>query len=141
MFYKAMLKKKKNKKAFTLIELIVVIAIIGVLVAILVPVMGGFVTSAQNTTNAANARTIYSVAQAQAQFYLSKNSAVAASTYDSKTSASPSTYMFDVKAMVTGSAASGWYQVIVGTNNYVSSVTYYATTASAAPSAAYPTSS
>ena len=68
MFYKAMLKKKKNKKAFTLIELIVVIAIIGVLVAILVPTLSGFVGNASTNTALANARTVYSVAQAQLQF-------------------------------------------------------------------------
>lgn len=68
MLYRAMLKrenaKKNGKKAFTLIELIVVIAIIGVLVAILVPTMMGFVTDAQNATAEANARTIYSAATA-----------------------------------------------------------------------------
>lgn len=61
-----MLKKKKSKRAFTLIELIVVIAIIGVLIAILVPTMNGFVDQARTTTDLANARTIYSVAAAEA---------------------------------------------------------------------------
>lgn len=72
MFYKALQKRRsnenKNKKAFTLIELIVVIAIIGVLVAILVPTMTGFVDQAEQATADANARTIYSIAQAQATF-------------------------------------------------------------------------
>lgn len=68
MFLKAMLKRKNNKKAFTLIELIVVIAIIGVLVAILVPTMNGFVDDAKEATCLANARTGYSVAVAELNF-------------------------------------------------------------------------
>lgn len=70
MFYRAMLKKenarKQGKKAFTLIELIVVIAIIGVLIAILVPTMMGFVTQAEDQARLANARTVYSAATAAA---------------------------------------------------------------------------
>lgn len=76
MFYKALQKRKKNnKKAFTLIELIVVIAIIGVLVAILVPTMNGFVSDAQEATALANARTVYSVGQAEIAFALTNDGA------------------------------------------------------------------
>ncbi len=48
----------KRKKAFTLIELIVVIAIIGALIAILVPTMNGFVDDARETVLEANSRGI-----------------------------------------------------------------------------------
>jgi len=72
MFYRAMLKKenarKNGKKAFTLIELIIVIAIIGILIAILVPTMLGFLKEAKESTALANARTAYSSAAAAITF-------------------------------------------------------------------------
>ena len=57
-------KFKDNKKGFTLIEMIVVIAIIGVLAAILVPSLSGYLSEAKDTQSEANARTFYTAAQA-----------------------------------------------------------------------------
>ena len=55
---------KKKLKGFTLIELIVVIAIIGVLAAILVPSMIGYLRQARAARMNANARSAFSAAQA-----------------------------------------------------------------------------
>ncbi|MBR1738886.1 MAG: type II secretion system protein [Ruminococcus sp.] len=51
--------KKSNNKGFTLVELVVVIAIIGVLAAILVPSMMGYVKKSRLKTANGNAKTAY----------------------------------------------------------------------------------
>ena len=53
-------KVKKNKKGFTLIELVVVIAILGILAALAIPRFTGTQLRAQERTHNANVRTIQS---------------------------------------------------------------------------------
>lgn len=61
-----MLKKlRKNKKGFTLAELLIVVAIIGVLVAISIPIFTSQLKKARLATNQANARAAYAAATTQ----------------------------------------------------------------------------
>lgn len=55
-------KNLKNKKGFTLIELIVVIVIIGILAAIVIPNLAGFTNSAKIKADVATARTLATAA-------------------------------------------------------------------------------
>lgn len=54
------LNKKRNKKGFTLVELVVVIAILGVLSAIAVPRFAGTLNNSKVTADQASAKTIVS---------------------------------------------------------------------------------
>ena len=56
---KLMTKVRKNKKGFTLAELLVVVAIIGVLVAVSIPVFGNALEKANNARDLANVRAAY----------------------------------------------------------------------------------
>lgn len=54
-----MLKKLTNKKGFTLMEMLIVVAIIAVLVAIAIPTFNGALTKAKEATDVANIRAAY----------------------------------------------------------------------------------
>lgn len=61
-FGETLRKKRKEKKGFTLLELIIVIAIIAILLALLVPNMSKILGNANKTSKNANVKTMYTSA-------------------------------------------------------------------------------
>lgn len=79
--------KNSNKKGFTLVELVVVIAIIGVLAAILVPSMMGYVKKSRLKTANGNAKTAYNAVAEYLADQETQGKLASASTDAAKTSA------------------------------------------------------
>ena len=61
-----MLKKFTNKKGFTLMEMLIVVAIIAVLVAIAIPTFNGALTKSKEAADLANIRAAYAEYQVKA---------------------------------------------------------------------------
>lgn len=67
------LKKKQNKKGFTLVEIIVVLVILAILAAIAVPAVLGYIDDAKQSKYIAEARSIYLVVQTEEAKYKASN--------------------------------------------------------------------
>ncbi len=74
--------KKLNKKGFTLAELLVVVAIIGVLVAISIPIFTSQLEKSRDAVTLANLRSAYAMAQAE---YLTANGVADEDTQNGQT--------------------------------------------------------
>lgn len=124
----------KNKKGFTLVELIVVLVILAILAALLVPALTGYIDKANKEKVVAETRMIVMAVQTEASTYYGTEGSTGAITADStiasKTGATNSAEktrydeivkLAEVKSL-TGTTAS--FQAEVGTNGAVKSVSY-----------------
>lgn len=125
-------RKMKNKKGFTLVELIVVLVILAILAALLIPAMTGYIDKANQEKVVAETRMIVMAVQTEAStYYGTKGSsgAITAGTLaklNDTDDASKAAFEEIVKlAEVKGLGTTTSFTATVGTNGAVTSVTYY----------------
>ena len=134
--FKRLMKMKEDKKGFTLAELLIVVAIIGVLVAISVPIFTAQLKKATVATNQANARSAKAAAVTayleegthSADLIISYNVATGASATVTATSGSAiDTNIPSWNASTTGAADAThkvWYVTVGKDSGAVTSISY-----------------
>ena len=117
--------KMKNKKGFTLVELIVVLVILAILAALLVPALTGYIDKANKEKVVSECRMVVMAAQTTASEYYGLNKGL-----DNATNQGTAITQIDKLAEVpttttNGTTKSNWhYTITVGTGYVVTEVVF-----------------
>ena len=119
------IRKMKNKKGFTLVELIVVIVILAILATLLIPALTGYIDKANKEKVIAECRSVAMAAQTTASEYYGLNKGL-----DNATNQGTAITQIDKLAEVpttttNGTTKSNWhYTITVGTGYVVTEVVF-----------------
>ena len=119
------IRKMKNKKGFTLVELIVVLVILAILAALLIPALTGYIDKANQEKVIAECRSVAMAAQTTASEYYGLNKGL-----DNATNQGTAITQIDKLAEVpttttNGTTKSNWhYTITVGTGYVVTEVVF-----------------
>lgn len=105
--------KKNNNKGFTLMEMLIVVAIIAVLVAIAIPVFTNQLEKAREATDAANIRSAYAEVMACALTDASKDECTAANVTKDDTTAGKYTYTATIAQDKVVQKQTGWQNATI----------------------------
>lgn len=113
----------KNKKGFTLVELIVVLVILAILAALLIPALTGYIDKANKEKVTAECRMVVMAAQTEASEQYGKLDSTVKETDKAKTiAAAMNTNVADIKKL---SETNGSFAIKVDGAGKVRSVEYY----------------
>lgn len=115
-----MLKKlRKNKKGFTLAELLIVVAIIGVLVAISIPIFTSQLEKSRDAVTLSNIRAAYAEAQSS---YLTEDTTSADAKYTKKEDGTATVVVTGVEAKGQSGTIANYEQLPFATVNGMTTV-------------------